>query len=145
VQYLKKVGVITQNAFSLEFDAEAYKKNNKVLQANLTFGRYNASLDKSSLDLIEYSEGKKGYLIKSQGFSFANSYYNFPGKSYLRLDPFQNGNGYFTQNEARYNATKDAFESIWKTITDGDKHSLTWTVNKNENISTANPYLKASC
>jgi hypothetical protein len=136
LQYLKKIGAITQNTFSLEFDAENFQKN-KVSQATLTFGKYNASLDKSSLELVESNNGKKSYMIKSLGFSFNNSYYNFPGKSYLRLDPFQNENGYFTQDEARFTATKTAFENIWKEITNNDIHKISWEETKNADVTIA--------
>jgi hypothetical protein len=50
------------------------------------------------------SETSKLYLIKSKGFSFNNSFVNFPekAKSFVILDPFVDKNGYFTKSEERY-------------------------------------------
>ncbi len=103
----------------------------------MTFGQFDSKLNSTSLELVESTDGKKSYLIKSKGFQFNNSYYNFPGKSYLRLDPLQSENGYFTQDEGRFNSSKAAFERIWKELTNNDQHKFTWDETKDVNITVA--------
>ena len=74
----------------------------------MTFGTFNKSLPQSSLDIHQVSETQKLHLIKSNGFSFNSSFYDFPkdSKSFVLIDPFSDENGYFTKSEERYNRTK---------------------------------------
>lgn len=96
-QHLKKTGLISSNSFSVEYDWKEYDKS-KVIQANLTFGKFNTSLNKSSFEYITPNDDtRKAYMIKSKGFSFFGSAYNFGEKfSYLAIDPFQKANGFAT-------------------------------------------------
>ena len=79
-----------------------------------------------SIELVTANYGKSGYFIKSSGFQFANSSFNFPAKSYAQLEPFGNSTGYITESEQRYNATKEAFAAVLKKLTVNDTHKFTW-------------------
>jgi 23S rRNA A2030 N6-methylase RlmJ len=75
------------------------------------------------LEVVQLSPTVKQHVIKSTGFSFDSTYYDFPkgsDKSFVMIDPFSESNGYVTQSEERYNRTRDAFEYIWKNLTNND-------------------------
>lgn len=116
--------MINANAFSLDFDFDyAMKTNNN--KANLTFGKYNQSFAQSSLELVEIIPGFKSYLVKSLGFTFENSTYNFGPKSYVQFEPFLYGNAIITQNEKRYNESRTAYENVWRYLTNST-HKIEW-------------------
>ena len=93
--YLKKLGLISSNSFSVGFDYAEYEKSRNK-QANLTFGVFNSSLNQSSLEEVKSNKGKGGYLIKSSGFSFNGTAFNFSKDySFLKVDPFHCNSGYY--------------------------------------------------
>ena len=106
----------------------------------MTFGKFNKTLPQSSLEIVQLSPTAKQHLIKSKGFSFDSTYYDFPKdskKSFVMIDPFSESNGYVTQSEERYNRTRDAFEYIWKNLSNNDALGLKWlsTGNGEMNVS----------
>jgi len=64
--------LIESDTLSFDFDIDSYLNSKKTkIHSNITFGKFNSSLNQSSIEIIEVNSGKKGYFISSNGFSFA--------------------------------------------------------------------------
>jgi hypothetical protein len=116
-------------------------------KSNVTFGKFNKTLPKSTLEIVDTVSGFKKYMVKSKGFSFADQSYDFPaGKSFMSLEPFDESNGYITQNPERFNSSKVNFANIWKRLTNDDAHKFTWIDVVDVDVSASTPvFPSTSC
>jgi len=76
--------LIESDTLSFDFDIDTYFSSKKEkIHANLTFGKYNTTLNQSSMKIVEANSGKKGYLIRSSGFKFEGKAFDFPSNSFV--------------------------------------------------------------
>lgn len=83
IQYLKQMGAISQNAFSLDFDYDNFLETQNY-RADLIFGKYDTPKHQSTIEVKNLLNNNM-HLISSKGFSFFNEYFDYTNRSDLLL------------------------------------------------------------